>query len=413
MGLFQKFLSLFGRKSAKKTAVDTAKNVVVAGLSGKVIKQGYIDANILNIRSEPKKGQNIIGKLSRGAMINVLGETKNGWTHFKYNGKDAYVFSKFVSYPTGKITANELNVRYKPSLNADVIGKLHRNDRVPILQKLPDWYKIDYKGKEAYAFAKFVVKVKSGSSNGGTKPAVSGTFLKDNHKLLRTRIEPKQKIIVPTDKGREAKITAQTYNRFGGLLEVLSKEIGIDIATAIAVLSVESGGKGFGKKGKVLIRFENHLFHSFWGKYHESTFNKHFRFSSSQRWKNHYFRKDTKSPWEAFHGNQEKEWEVLNFARKLDNEKALRSASYGAPQVIGSNHKVLGYSSAQALLDNFEKDIRFHIIGLFDFFNPQMIKHLQRKEFTSFARYYNGKGQEVRYGGFIKRHYQAFKKLRK
>ncbi len=223
-------------------------------------------------------------------------------------------------------------------------------------------------------------------------------------------VEPDRKINVPSSSRVEGRV-AKTYNNFGGLATVLSKEIDIDIATAIAVLAVESGGNGFGKSGKVLIRFENHLFNSFWGKRNSKVYDKHFRYSKSKRWSGHLFRKDKKSDWKSFHGNQDKEWEVLDFAYNLNKRAALFSASYGAPQILGTNYKVVGYNDTAEMLKAFSEDIRHHIIALFDFFNPAMVRHLQRKEFTSFARYYNGRGQEYRYGKFIKTHYDAFKKL--
>ncbi len=401
---------LFFRNLRENPVEKSAGNPLVgANEATRISMQGYINANVLNVRSQPEKGENVLGKLSRGAVVDIYEKTNSDWYKIKYNNASAYVTAEFVAFKQGKVNANALNMRSQPDMNAEVLNKLKRDDKVTILLTLTDWYKVEYQGKVGYMASKFVVIGAAADTDKNDKPTKK--FLKDKAALLRVKLEPKSKVIVPTA-SREGRITAETYNNFGGLLEVLSDEINIDIATAIAVLAVESGGKGFGAQGNVLIRFENHLFHSFWGKNNEKVYNQHFRFSSAERWKNHFFRKDKNSEWQAYHGDQVKEWEVLTFARSLDNEKALFSASYGLPQVIGSNHKVIGYKNAQAMLDGFSEDIRYHVLALFDFFNPQMIKHLQRKEFTDFARYYNGGGQAVRYGNFIKRHYDAFKKIK-
>ncbi len=371
-----------------------------------IIMSGIITARILNVRDKAGKDGSVIGQLLSGSSIDILELTENNWYRFQYKDKDAYVSSKYVSFHRGRVTARVLNVRSDAVGSSKIVGKLRRNDIVEIVMTLPKWYKIRYKTDYSFVSAKFIDRsIKS-------KPAEkqkNRNFLKDKPKLKNIKLEPSKTIVVPSSRG--ARTTAKIYNNFGGLLDVLSKEIKIDIATAIAVLAVESGGNGYGKSGKVLIRFENHLFNRFFGKTNQDIYDEHFKYSPRQQWKSHLFRKKISDKWITFHGNQEKEWEVLTFARSLDNDAALRSASYGAPQILGTNFKRIGYKSVEEMLNNFEKNIRFHIFGLFDFFNPKMIKHLQNNEFEGFAKYYNGRGQAKKYGKYIETHYKTFKKL--
>jgi len=413
---------MFGNKNEKKMkklgselGMSFMSNIISATEKAtNVIMQGVVDAGALNIRTEPKKDSAKAGKLSRGMIINVT-ENKDGWLRFNYNGKDAFVSAKYVRMLQGVVTAGILNVRDAFSYDGAIIGKLKKNDKVNIMQRFPKWFKIDYEGKTAFVSAKYIVLTVSGGNNkpngGGGGAAPDRSLLRFNKNLIKVAVLPKKKVDEnqPT---REGKMVARTYNKFGGILEELSDEIGIDVAAALAVLAVESGGKGFGKEGKVIIRFENHLFYRFWGKFNEKVYNKHFKYrTGGQSWKDHAFRKDKSfGGWEAFHGNQMKEWEVLNFARTLDNEKALMCASYGAPQVLGTNFKMIGYKNPQDLLDHFEKDIRYHIIALFDILSPSMIDYIRKKEFVSFARRYNGRGKEHRYGKLILNHYNACKK---
>ncbi len=234
--------------------------------------------------------------------------------------------------------------------------------------------------------------------------------LKDDSNLIKATLEASNQIAVPSSP-RTQRIVAKTHNKFGGLITQISKQLNIDTATAISIISVESGGNAYGKNGKVLIRFEVHLFWRFWGKNNEKKFKEHFKFNPRKGWTNHMFRKSKRDSWVSFHGNQDKEWEAFEFACKLNSTAAHLSTSYGAPQILGTNFKRIGYSSPENLLKYFQKDVRYQILAFFDFLTPKMITAVQSKDFTTFARYYNGSGQAHRYGSYIKSFYNAYKGL--
>ena len=105
---------------------------------------------------------------------------------------------------------------------------------------------------------------------------------------------------------------AEIYND-KGLHQRKASELGISASAAAAVLHVESGGRGFSGDGRMIIRFENHVFWDEWGRANPTLYNTHFTHSSNQRWKGHKFRKSPNEPFESFHGMQGKEWEVLQF----------------------------------------------------------------------------------------------------
>ena len=84
---------------------------------------------------------------------------------------------------------------------------------------------------------------------------------------------------------------------------------------------------------------------------------------------------------------------------------------------MGFNHSRIGYDSAKEMFDAFQTDIRYHILGMFDFIKgpgttSPMIEALQRNNFQSFASYYNGPGQAARYGHLIESHFEDFNGLR-
>jgi uncharacterized protein YgiM (DUF1202 family) len=367
-------------------------NIKKTGLKGKVI------ASSLNIRNRPDG--DVIGKILKDDIVDVT-DVQGEWLKIEFNKGDGYISSKYVELNTGVITASSLNVRNRP--DGDVLGKLKRGTNLIILENKDGWVKINYEGQIGYLAAEYV-------QTGTNIPAPRMVFFHQRDDLRKLALEPQKKLEVAGTK--EQKTCALIWNQFGNLIQTLSAELKIDVASAVAVLCVESGGNGFAPDGKMLIRFENHLFYNFWGKQNQEKFDKHFRFNIQKRWLEHYFRTDENGEWVELHNKnaQKNEWDALNFARTLDDSDALFSISMGAPQVMGFNYQILGYQSVQEMFDKFSSGIYYHICALFDFCmdRPVRIKYLQDRDYTSFARAYNGPGQPEKYGTWIKAYYNAF-----
>ncbi|MBF0106386.1 MAG: DUF3380 domain-containing protein [Deltaproteobacteria bacterium] len=229
-----------------------------------------------------------------------------------------------------------------------------------------------------------------------------------NKILQKSTLAPIKKIkIVGT--ARQKKL-ALVYNQFGGLLTTLSHSLVLDLAVGLAVICVESSGEAF-KGDKMMIRFEPHWFYKLWGKNNRAVFDRHFKLSN---WKGetHFYREAAaKSRWQGFHGDQPKEWAVFTLARGLDENAAIKSTSMGLGQIMGFNHKQIGYGTAKEMFENFSKDARYQILGIFDFMSKAMIKSLQRADFIGFARAYNGSGQAKTYGRLIEGHVKEWEKV--
>jgi len=366
----------------------------------RTLLKGKIIANVLNIRTLPSKDGEVVGKLAKNDVVEIV-SIKDAWYEIKFKDTTAFIVAEFVEQliKRGVVIANILNIRSLPNKDSDKIGQLTKDIEVEIIDEIEGWYKIKLKDGVGYVFQEFIT-IK------GVIP--QKTFLFQDVELLKVALEPANKL--DETGNRVQTIVKSAYNKYGNLLGALSQKLGIDLAAAIAVLSVESGGVGI-DRGRVLIRFENHLFYKYWGKNNEDIYRQHFKFEAGKNWLGHFFRKDPNGAWIDFHGDQNNEYEALNFARTLDDEKALLSISMGLPQILGSNSKVVGYGSALEMFDSFTKDIRYHVFALFDFFSPQMINFLKKKEFVNFAEHYNGKGQANRYGKYIQDYYEAFPKL--
>ncbi|HTP10682.1 MAG TPA: N-acetylmuramidase domain-containing protein, partial [Anaerolineae bacterium] len=222
--------------------------------------------------------------------------------------------------------------------------------------------------------------------------------------LQAMSLVPTRKLNAPSGAGQAALNAARIWNKYGGMLEPLSARIGIDKGVAVAVIAVESGGSGMGPDGRMIIRFENHLFWTYWGKANPTTYNQYFVFDQTASWKGHQYRTQPNGPWLDVHQNQASEWATFTFASALDAGAAKKSISMGLVQIMGFNNRAIGYASPDAMFAAFAADEKFQLLGFFNFVknDQRQIDALRNRDYVGFARIYNGPGQPDVYGGLIK-----------
>lgn len=387
-------------------------------LSPTSLLKAKVNADILNVRNQPTAIGGIIGNVRRNALIDVVAD-HDDWLEIQFNQTPAYVSAKYVSLldagttNSGTITAARLNVREQPKTDSKVIGSLGMGTQVSIRSNIGDWYEILFNGIPAFVSAKYVNTM---ISDEGAIP-ITANEAEPQAQTLATHIDAIP--LAPDDKfdvygSSKSQKVANTWNKYGRLLTTLGEQYEIEPACAIAVLCVESSGDGFRQdnQGRMVIRFENHKFWSFWGKQHSEEFNQYFKLNLEDKpWLGHKWRPSPSEDWLSFHGSQSREWQVLEFARRLDDTAALKSISMGAPQIMGFNYAQLDYPNVQTMFDKFSTDMRYQILGMFKFLSPGMLSALRKLDFTSFAGYYNGSGQKQQYGQWINEHYEAFKAL--
>ncbi len=148
----------------------------------------------LNIRSGPDTSKSVIGTVSHGTVVGILG-TSGKWYKISYNGTIGYVRGDFLTpgasggstsgTGTGTITLHDpsssLNVRSGPSTSTGVVGSLAHGTVVQIAGKSGDWYKINFNGTTGYVKGDFVTLGGSISSGNGT------VTLKDPSSSLNVR----------------------------------------------------------------------------------------------------------------------------------------------------------------------------------------------------------------------------------
>ena len=158
--------------------------------------------SVLRVRSEANINSQILGFLTNGCNVNILGE-KGNWYNISYNGKNAYISKDYVKVSgessnsssgnnsnaesnasnsnagsntsnsseetsinkSGKVVVNSsLNVRNGANLNSKIIGSLYNGSNVTIVGESGNWYKIKHGNSTAYV-SKDYVKITGESNN--------------------------------------------------------------------------------------------------------------------------------------------------------------------------------------------------------------------------------------------------------
>ncbi|HRF49349.1 MAG TPA: N-acetylmuramidase domain-containing protein [Anaerolineales bacterium] len=180
----------------------------------------------------------------------------------------------------------------------------------------------------------------------------------------------------------------------------LAPQYGIPLSVAMAVLRIEAGGVAF-KDGRQIIRVEAHVLKR---EIHAADWSPRFQVGVGgvAQWDGVGHRMRSSLIWIPYHGDQEKEYQALALASQVSVEKALRSTSMGCAQVMGFNHKAVGYVSATTMFEAFSKSARAQVKAMLDYCKSRgVIATLQRGDFLEFAKAYNGSEQAPRYARLL------------
>lgn len=223
------------------------------------------------------------------------------------------------------------------------------------------------------------------------------------------------------NQGENLDMAARLGNNFPGslnkdrkkkLIEELSVQLGLEPEIAAAFARIESGGRsGFSSDGRVIIKFEPHVFVN----YAKSFKVLHSLIPWSNNATSHMIQK-----WEdlgkiegwSYYSNQEGQYKALRYAIKIHEELAYYSISSGMFQIMGFNHRKMGYSTAKNLFLGFQGSEELQLRSFFTFVTKTsgLLAALKDKDYLKAARLYNGKGKEVLYAQKIKNNYDIFKK---
>lgn len=169
--------------------------------------------------------------------------------------------------------------------------------------------------------------------------------------------------------------------------------LGCDRGAILAVLHVESAGGGFLADGRPKILFEATVFHRLTGGRFDGT------------------APDLSSPtWNrALYKGGAAEYARLQAAMALDEDAALRSASWGMFQVMGENFHACGFASVADFVAAMVAGEGRQLDAFVAFVkaSPAMARALAAHDWAGFARHYNGPGYEAnRYDAKLAAAYQ-------
>jgi cell wall-associated NlpC family hydrolase len=133
-----------------------------------------VDASSLNIRSGPSTEYEPVTAVIDGTRMVILDTGDGKWYHVNYQGNVGYVDSAYLKEiltaenfkATGTLTANDVNMRAKPSTSSSIICSVSSETQVQVIGINNGWYKVIYNGKTGYIRSDFmeITGAPSGSS---------------------------------------------------------------------------------------------------------------------------------------------------------------------------------------------------------------------------------------------------------
>ncbi|WP_415319651.1 SH3 domain-containing protein [Clostridium perfringens] len=213
------------------TGYVQAKDIRVLGDNLNQDNVGLISANQLNVRTSPNENGQVIGTLHKNDKVSVLDKSIDGWYKIDFNGRRAYVSSKYVnliSYKnnevkkevkkepvegTGKVNINTaLNVRQAATTNSRIIGSLKGGEKVNIINESNGFYKIEFNNSYGYVYAKYILKDETNKKDQEVKKETSKVNQED---VKKNNSAKSKKEVNVTHKAEPVVLAVRSINKTG------------------------------------------------------------------------------------------------------------------------------------------------------------------------------------------------------
>lgn len=191
-------------------------------------------------------------------------------------------------------------------------------------------------------------------------------------------------------RGSATRLSDQDLPRIGALIGVGEDEIH-------AVLDVESSGSGFDSQGRPKMLFEPHLlYRQLSGPVRDRAVSEGLAYPE---WGEKPYPSDS--------------YPKLVAAISISETAALKSASWGLGQVLGSNFAAAGFASPQDMVTAFVQSEANQLLGMITFIKANGLdKHLRAHNWAAFAQGYNGIGYRKNdYDGKLARAFARWQKI--
>lgn len=157
--------------------------------------------------------------------------------------------------------------------------------------------------------------------------------------------------------------------------DAAAKRLGCEAAAIQAVAETEVKGEAWDDLGRPKILFERHYFSELTGRIFDAT------------------HPDISNRNAGGYGLERLQYDRLRRAAVLRESAALKSASWGMFQIMGKFHDEAGYATVEAFVDAMLVNQAKHLDAFVSVIlaRPALLRAIRAKDWTAFARGYNGK----------------------
>lgn len=188
--------------------------------------------------------------------------------------------------------------------------------------------------------------------------------------------------------------------------------LGCALAAVRAFAHVEAGPQGaFLPSGEPVILFERHKFRQYTGGRFDHIVVRHPETGKPLDTKWAVISAARPSYLDQSYGPMSKQHLRLQAAAALDRDAALKSASWGLFQIMGSNYEVCGFHRLQDFITAMYRSADDHLFAFVKFIQhtPRLASALREEDWATAARLYNGpQFKKLGYDTRLARAYESF-----
>ena len=176
----------------------------------------------------------------------------------------------------------------------------------------------------------------------------------------------------------------------------MAEEIGAPVHNLIAVFNVESRGGGFDDQGRLTVLYETHVAYDHAARPKEAHAQAPLLFTPYY-WDPDDTPKNKFHPYrlmktEEFETLQDKRWDMIARAAKIDFNAAICGTSWGRFQVMGYHGKTLGFRDPMHMIEHMYEGEENHFDVFVRYVRVNgLLKALQRGDWWAFSRYNSGR----------------------
>lgn len=167
------YLTKYKGNSSSNSGNSNSGNISTAGTTKYTVKSSM--SGWLNVRKSQSTSSARLGRLYAGDTVYVVSQS-GSWSKIVYNGRYAYVMSKYISKPGSNISTlpaegelfvvnvtpgTKLNVRTGMSKDKPMLDRLENGAYVKVIATYGEWSKVYYRStRTGYVMNQFITPVK-------------------------------------------------------------------------------------------------------------------------------------------------------------------------------------------------------------------------------------------------------------